>query len=65
VQFAEATEVDQVLGSGQPQLHHRDQAVTAGERPRLFAEVSEKGDGSTQRGGTVIGERGWYHDAPP
>src|ERR1700739_2986522 len=35
-------QIDEMAGSGEPELHHRDQAVAAGERTRLLAERGEK-----------------------
>ena len=42
-QLAEPVDVDQGLRLRQPQLHHRDQAVPAGQDPRLGAEPAEQG----------------------
>ena len=41
-QLAEPVDVDQGLRLRQPQLHHRDQAVPAGQDPRLGAEPGEQ-----------------------
>ena len=36
-QVRNAGKVDQMRGRGQPQLHHRDEAMAAGERTALLA----------------------------
>ncbi len=41
-ELAQVVDVDQVLGRGQAQLHHRQQAVTARHHPRLAAELREQ-----------------------
>ena len=48
--------IDQVAGAREPQLHHRDQAVPAGERARLLAEIGEQADGVIERRRAMIGE---------
>ena len=35
VQFGQVVDVDDAFGLGDPQPHHRDQAVPAGDQPRL------------------------------
>src|SRR5688500_3562065 len=43
-ELREIVDVDQVLGVGEPQLHHRQQAVAAGDDPRLGTEPLERRD---------------------
>ena len=43
-ELAELVDVDQVLGVGQAQFHHRQQAVPAGDDPCLRSEPSERLD---------------------
>ena len=38
-----AAEIHQMLGRGQAQLHHGDQAMAAGQRPRVLAEIGQHG----------------------
>lgn len=42
LQVGDAAEIDQVLRGGHAQFHHRDQAVTTGERTRLVTEVGKE-----------------------
>ena len=65
LELADAAEVDQMLGRGQPQLHHRDEAVAAGERPRVLAEIGEHGHGLGDGFRAVIGEWAWDHGILP
>ena len=46
LEVADAAEIDQMLRRGQPQLHHRDQAVAAGQRPGVLAEIGEQATAS-------------------
>ena len=55
--------VDQVLGLGQPQLHHRDQAVAAREQLGVVLVLAEKLQCFLDGAGRVIVERGWVHVA--
>ena len=41
----QVVDVDQVLGVGEPQLHHGQQAVAAGHDPRLVPEPFQQRDG--------------------
>ena len=53
-ELGEVVDVDQVLGAGQPQLHHRQQAVAAGDDPRLGAEPLERRDRAVHAGGSLV-----------
>ena len=53
----QVVDVDEVLQVGEPQLHHRDQAVAAGDQPRLVAEPVEEGDRVVDAGGSLVLER--------
>jgi len=58
-------QVDQVLRRRQAELHHRDQAVAAGQRPGIIAQCREQfnriGDGRRP----VVAERARDHGSPP
>jgi hypothetical protein len=45
LEVLQAGEIDQVAGGGEPQLHHRNEAVAAGERPGVLAEIGEQAHG--------------------
>jgi hypothetical protein len=53
-ELVEVVDVDQVLGRRQSQLHHRDQAVAAGDDPRGRAELDERRDRPVDAGGAFI-----------
>ncbi len=53
----QVVDVDEVLEVGQPQLHHRDQAVAAGHQPRLVAEPLQQADRVVDAGGAFVVER--------
>ena len=53
-ELREVVDVDQVLGAGEPQLHHRQQAVAAGDDPRLGAEPLERRDGALDARRTLV-----------
>jgi len=59
----DVVEIDKVFGCRQPELHHRDQAVTAGERPRFVPKGGEQLDGICQVFRTVIAECSRDHDS--
>ena len=64
-EVGEVVDVDQVRGLGEPQLHHRQQAVAAGDDPRLRAEPLERRDRALDAGRTFVLEwRGGLHGAP-
>src|SRR5262245_41304681 len=52
-------------GRGQPQLHHRDQAVPAPERPCLLAELSKQRHCFVQGLRAMIFEGSRYHGILP
>ncbi len=41
LELADSTKIDQMLGRREAQLHHRDQAMTTGERPGFLAELGQ------------------------
>jgi hypothetical protein len=43
-----------MVGRRQPQLHHRDQAVSARKRARIVAEIGEQGDRILYRGRPMV-----------
>ena len=49
------------LGVREPQLHHRDEAVAAGQRPCFLAEIGKQLDGVSEAGRAVIDKRCRYH----
>ena len=53
-ELGEVVDVDQVLGVGEPQLHHRQQAVAAGDDPRLGAEPLERRDRALDAGRALV-----------
>src|SRR5262249_13144715 len=42
LQAGDPMEIDQMPGGGEPQLHHGDQAVTAGDRAGILAECRQQ-----------------------
>ena len=44
-----AGEIDQIRGRSQPQLHHRNEAVAAGQRPAVVAQFGEQAYGFRDR----------------
>ena len=61
-QFSEASQVDEVLRSRQPELHHGYQALPAGEHACLVPVLGEQGRGFGEALGTVVGEWSRNHD---
>ena len=54
-------EVDDVLGLGQTQLHHRDETVAAGQNLGVL-QLAEQTERFLHRRGAVVLERGWIHE---
>ena len=65
LEVADAGEVDEVGRRREPQLHHRDQAMAAGKRAGVVAEIGEQGDGVGDGFRAVVGECAWNHGCPP
>jgi hypothetical protein len=61
LQVRDAGEVDEVLGRREPELHHRDQAMASGQRPRVLAEIGQHGHRFIDGFRAVIGEGAWDH----
>ena len=64
-QVGEATDVDQHARLGEAELHHRQQAVAAGDELGLVAVLADQADGLLGGLGTDVVERGGDHWAPP
>ena len=61
----EVVDVDERLGPGEAQLHHRQQAVPAGDEPGLGAVLLEQRERVVDAGGPFVLERRWYlHGVP-
>jgi hypothetical protein len=41
LELRNAGKIDQILRSGEPQLHHRDKAMPTSERTAFFAELGK------------------------
>ena len=58
----QVVDVDEVLEVGQPQLHHRDQAVAAGDQSGFLAEPVQQADRVVHARGALVVERcGYLH----
>jgi len=65
-QVGQPADVDEHRGSGQPQLHHRQQRVAAGQQLRVVAEALEQFQGVRRRvGGDIVERRGDHSPASP
>src|SRR5205807_2218816 len=64
-QLLQILQVDQMLRPSQSELHHRNQAVSAGDNPRVFAVLRQKPERLVERAGPMIGERRRYHSRSP
>ena len=61
----QVVDVDQVLHVGQPQLHHRQQAVPAGDQPGRAAQPVQQPDRLIDAAGSLVLERcGYLHGTP-
>ena len=56
-QLADPGEVNQVARLGQPELHHRNEAMPAGEQSRLAVKPTEQGHSFAEGRGTMVFER--------
>ena len=65
LEVGDAAEVDEMARCRQPELHHRDQAVAAGERPGVVAEIGEQRHGIGDGFRAVVGECAWNHGFLP
>jgi hypothetical protein len=62
----QVVDVDEIVEISQPQLHHRQQAVPAGDQPRRTAQPFHQADGMIHIGGSLVLERCRHlHVAPP
>src|SRR5215471_14078634 len=64
-QLLQVLQINQMLRPSQSELHHRDQAVSAGDDPRVFTVVRQKPERLVERAGPMIGERRGYHSRSP
>ena len=64
-ELGEVVDVDQRLGLGQAELHHRDQAVPAGQHPGLRPELGQQRERVADAGrALVLKVRGYLHPCP-
>jgi len=54
LQLGDRREVDEMARRGEAQLHHRDQAVAAGDHARVGIEPAQEADRFGEIGGPVI-----------
>src|SRR5207249_12218200 len=64
-QATDPPDVDQVLGLGQAQLHHGDEAVPAGEQLRVVLVARQEPDRLLDARDPMVLEGRRVHDAPP
>jgi len=65
LEVGQTGEVDEMRRRREAQLHHRDEAVAAGERPRVVAQIGEHGDCISDGFRTVISKGTGYHGILP
>src|ERR671935_1836172 len=65
-ELGEVVDVDQQLGLREAQLHHRQQAVAAGDDPGVRADALERGDRALEARRALVVKRRWsLHSASP
>ena len=64
-ELGNAGEIDQIRRRGEPQLHHRDEAVPAGERAAIVAELGEQADRFLDGFRAMVVKRSRNHGHPP
>ena len=52
-------------GTNQPEVHHRNQTLTAGQQLGLVAQLAQLIDGVLHRGRPTVLEGGWFHCLSP
>ena len=61
----EVVDVDEMFGSGESKLHHRQQAVPSGNQPGLGPEPFQQRNGVVDAGRSLVFERRWnLHEIP-
>jgi hypothetical protein len=60
-QLIKILQIQQMLRLGQSELHHRDEAVSAGNDPGILAVLRQEADGLVQRSGPMVLEWRGYH----
>src|SRR6266516_1035723 len=63
-QAGDGGHVDERVGTRQPQVHHRDQALPSRQDLRLVPKPRQQRHGLLHAVSAVIGERGWLHRGP-
>ena len=64
-QLVQPPDVDQQLGRGEPQLHHRQQRVAAREHLGVVAVLGQERQRGVERVGPFVGEADGDHSPPP
>jgi hypothetical protein len=65
LELGNAGKIDQMLRSSEPQFHHGNKAMPAGERAALLAELGKQANGFPDRCWSMICKGGRYHMPPP
>ncbi len=64
-EVGDAGKIDQMGRRGEAELHHRDEAMAAGERPGVVAEIGKQRQRIGNGLRAVVGEGAWYHGFLP